>query len=58
MEDIKKAYRILARQYHPDKQGGMEGWQREAASNTFKLVGEAYEVLSEKIGFLSADLMR
>ncbi len=58
IEEIKKAYRELAREYHPDKQSGMEGWQKEAASNTFQLVSEAYEVLSEKIGFLSADLMR
>ena len=58
IEEIKKAYRELAREYHPDRQSGMEGWQKEAASNTFHLVSEAYEELSEKIGFLSADLMR
>ena len=58
VEDIKRAYRDLARRYHPDKQSSVEAWQKEAASNTFRAVSEAYEVLSEKIGFLSADLMR
>lgn len=37
-EDIKKAYRKLAHQYHPDKKGGDEG--------KFKEVNEAYQVLS------------
>ncbi len=39
-EDIKKAFRRLAHQYHPDKAGGDE--------SKFKEVNEAYQVLSDK----------
>src|SRR3989338_5566361 len=37
-DDVKKAFRKLAHQYHPDKQGGDE--------TKFKEVNEAYQVLS------------
>ncbi len=39
-EEIKKAYRKMAHQHHPDKQGGNEA--------KFKEVNEAYQVLSNK----------
>ncbi|MHA7304468.1 DnaJ C-terminal domain-containing protein [Arthrobacter sp. TMN-49] len=41
--DIKKAYRKLARKYHPDTNSG-----DPAAEKTFKDVSEAYSVLSSK----------
>src|SRR2546423_7776253 len=41
--DIKKAYRKLARQYHPDRNPG-----DKTAEAHFKEVQEAYDILSDK----------
>ena len=44
-EDLKKAYRKLARQYHPDLQTGEQ--QKKVSEEKFKEVNEAYEALSD-----------
>ena len=41
-EDIKKAYRILAQKYHPDKHFGNKKYEE-----LFKEINEAYSVLSD-----------
>jgi molecular chaperone DnaJ len=44
-EEIKKAYRKLARQYHPDANPGSSGNSESTAK--FKEVSEAYDILSD-----------
>lgn len=43
-DEIKRAYRKLAKQYHPDVNTG----DKDAAAEKFKEVSEAYEVLSDE----------
>ena len=45
-DELKKAYRKLARQYHPDLQTGDH--QKKTSEEKFKEVNEAYEVLSDQ----------
>ena len=52
-EEIKKAYRRLAKRYHPDANQG-----DAAASERFKEVGEAYSVLSDSAKRKQYDQMR
>lgn len=42
-DDVKKAYRKLAKKYHPDMNQG-----NKEAEIKFKQVGEAYKILSDK----------
>jgi len=42
-EEIKKAYRKLAMQYHPDRNPGKEQW----ANEKFKEINEAFSVLGD-----------
>lgn len=47
-DDIKKAYRKAAKEYHPDKFAGKSDFERKAAEDKFKEISEANEVLSDK----------
>ena len=52
-EEIKKAFRRLAKQYHPDARPG-----DAAAAERFKEINEAYSVLSDAAKRRQYDLMR
>ena len=52
-DEIKKAYRKLAKKYHPDANSG-----NKAASEKFKEVSEAYSVLSDAKQRRKYDMMR
>jgi molecular chaperone DnaJ len=52
-QDIKKAYRNLAKKFHPDANPG-----NKAAENKFKEISEAHEVLSNKQKRAQFDQMR
>ncbi|KAJ3406751.1 hypothetical protein HDV05_005835 [Chytridiales sp. JEL 0842] len=45
--EIKKAYRKLALQYHPDKQASLPEEERQESDKKFKEISEAYGVLSD-----------
>ncbi len=53
-EDIRKAFRKLAFQYHPDKNIGHE----KEAEEKFKDINEAYGVLSDKVKRQQYDMLR
>jgi len=52
-DEIKKAYRKLAKKYHPDRRGG-----DKAAEEKFKDISEAYSVLSDPEKRKQYDMMR
>jgi len=53
LDEIRKAYRALAKKYHPDAHQG-----DEAVSERFKEIGEAYSVLSNEDKRKKYDQMR
>ena len=52
-DEIKKAYRKLAKQYHPDRNPG-----DKSAEDRFKEIGEAYQVLSNESDRKQYDAIR
>lgn len=46
-DTLKKAYRKLAIQYHPDRQQGKSDAEKKEAEEKFKEAAEAYDVLSD-----------
>lgn len=49
--EIKKAYRTMAKKYHPDKLQHMDEAYRKGAEEKFTKVQEAYEQLQKERGF-------
>ncbi len=42
-DEVKKAYRSLAKKYHPDKVEGMGEEVKKASADQFRKINEAYE---------------
>lgn len=51
VEEIKKAYRTMAKKYHPDKLQHMDEAYRKGAEEKFRKVQEAYEQLQKEKSF-------
>lgn len=47
-DEIKKAYKKKALQFHPDRHSGGTDEDKKQAETNFKEVGEAYSVLSDR----------
>ena len=51
IEDIKKAYRVMVKKYHPDKLQTKDPYLLKGAEEKFIKVQEAYETLKNKLKF-------
>ena len=51
VDEIKKAYRKMAKKYHPDRVIHLGEEHQKGAEEKFKQVQEAYEELQKKRGF-------
>ncbi|MBO4370751.1 MAG: DnaJ domain-containing protein [Paludibacteraceae bacterium] len=49
-EEVKKAYRRMAMKYHPDKVSVMGEAARQTATEKFKALAEAYEIIKKERG--------
>ena len=47
VDEVKKAFKKLAVQYHPDKQQGKSEAEKKQAEEKFKEINEAYTILSD-----------
>lgn len=52
VEEIKKAYRQMAKKYHPDKVNDLGEDVKKSATEKFRSVNEAYESLKKQRGFV------
>jgi DnaJ like chaperone protein len=50
-EDIKKAYRLLSKKYHPDKVSHLGDEFATLASDKFQKINNAYEEIKKEKGF-------
>jgi len=50
-EEVKKAYRRMAMKYHPDKVNNLGEEIKKSATEKFKAVGEAYQMIKDARGF-------
>ncbi|HPC26234.1 MAG TPA: DnaJ domain-containing protein [Paludibacteraceae bacterium] len=48
---MKKAYREMAKKYHPDKVNTLGEDIKKIATEKFRSINEAYEVLKKERGF-------
>ncbi len=51
VDDIKRAYRKMAKKYHPDRVQHLGKEHQKGAEDKFRQVQEAYELLQEELGF-------
>lgn len=49
LDEIKKAYRDLSQQYHPDKVNHLGAELKEVADRKFKEINQAYQILKESL---------